>query len=204
MRSNFNVRSVAIVLVLATLGGGLMLRGFDKVLMRQIGMSQAVESGNGTAGRSMYYDMAFDMAKEQPLGVGLNNWSWVVSADSDKYNLNYEPYPNTYAMSLGKHAVFAHSLYALTLGETGWIGLFLLLALWCQWLFLSGRNLFERNPDFITQVGIGCFFSLVVLMVNNITECNFRSQYIFILANVLLGYIVAIKYHKVKLQKNGY
>lgn len=192
LRTQISPARVAVVLCFLLLGGGMLLRSYDQFASRHEFMSELVERGDGSAGRMMYYDMAVKIAHLRPLGVGLNNWSWWVSANADLFDLDHVPYPNTHEPSYADHAVFAHSLYALTLGELGWPGILLLTLLWMQWLIIAGRNLFVRSPNLLSTAGVGVFFVLIVLTVNNLTECSFRSQHIFIIANMLLGLSSAI------------
>ncbi len=192
IRSQFSPARVAVVLCFALLGFGMVLRSYDQFASRHEFMSELVERGDGSAGRMMYYDMAVAIAQRHPLGIGLNNWSWWVSANADSFELDHVPYPNTREPSYANHAVFAHSLYALTLGELGWPGMLIFTVLWVQWLIIAGRNLFVRSPNLMSTAGVGIFFALVVLTLNNLTECNFRSQHNFIIANMLLGLSSAI------------
>lgn len=192
IRSQFSPARVAVVLCFVLLGGGMLLRSYDQFASRHEFMSELVDRGVGSAGRSMYYDIAANIAQQRPLGIGLNNWSWWVSANADSFDLDHVPYPNTREPSYENHAVFAHSLYALTLGELGWPGMLVFSLLWVQWLIVAGRNLFVRSPSLLSTAGVGVFFVLIVLTLNNLTECSFRSQHIFIIANMLLGLSSAI------------
>lgn len=195
LRTQLQLWKVASILMISVIGVGILYKGWDKLEARQ----QNEKSWNygdpdGQRGRSGFYKRAGTMASRYPLGVGLNNWSWWVSANSEEFDLPFGRYASTDEPGDARHEVFAHSLYAMTLGELGWPGLFILTALWCQWFLMMGRFLFVRGSDILTLAGIGCFFAFTSVIANNITECSFRTQYQFIVFSVLLGSAVAIRH----------
>jgi O-Antigen ligase len=181
-------RHAVVYLACFVLMGGASLRGYDLVLSRHQGMTAAVDRGVETAGRGYWYTAALDMAKERPLGVGLNNWSYWFSAEKGN------PYTSTAERGDGPREIMAHSAFALTLGELGWPGVIIFLALWCQWLWISGQHLFTRKQNLLSRIQMGCFFAVVAALLCALTEHEFRSQRFYIIFNMVLGFAVAVRH----------
>lgn len=181
-----------IVIVLGCLvAGGLFIRGFDKVASRHEIMSAAEDAGNTSAGRKIYYTNALDMARKNPFGVGLNNWSYYMSAQEGT------PYDGTDVGGEGPRAIMGHSAYALTLGELGWPGIIIFLALWCQWFWIAGEYIFVRSTELLPQIVLGCFFAILASNLSAFTEHNYRNQLFYIVFNLILGLAVAVsRLHK--------
>lgn len=187
LSTHFNPKRLSLVALLGIVGLGLFIRGYDRMMERHAAMVALEEAGVEGAGRRVYYVEALNMANSNAFGVGLNNWSWWLSEEKGY------PYHSTEEPGDGYRAVMAHSAFALALGELGWPGLFIFIALWLQWLFLSGRFLFVRKPDLLTNVLVGCFFSVMAAAFSAMTEHNFRSQLFFIVFNMVLGLMVAVR-----------
>ena len=180
-------RKATLALLSCVLASGLFLRGYDVVAERHRGMSASEKAGNASAGRRGYYVDAWMMATRNPLGVGLNNWSYWLSAERG------DPYESTEVRGEGPREVMAHSAFALTLGELGWPGIVIFGVLWCQWLWIAGRSAFARDSDLLSVVLIGCFFSVLAACLSAATEHNFRSQLFYIVFNMVLGFMVAVR-----------
>ena len=184
-----NVRKVAMVLVLAILLLGIFYRGFDGLSERQQASAEAADSGG--EGRSGHYRVGWKMALDHPFGVGLNNWGWYFHEYSRWAGAdNARRYESTSAPGDGQ-ATQGHTLYGLTLGELGWLGLFVLLLYFARCLHISGRFFFMRNRDIWSRIGVGCFVGFLAEFIANGTEITFRNQQIFIIFNILLGFLVA-------------
>ena len=69
-------RRLTIALGLCILASALFYRGADKFLARQEEATRAPEDSSGDVLRLRHYAMGFEMAKNHPFGVGLNNWGW--------------------------------------------------------------------------------------------------------------------------------
>ncbi len=180
--------SKVIVIVLGVLLAlGLFARGYDRVAERHAGMLKLEESGDAAAGRRAYCVEAWNMAKQKPFGIGLNNWSYWVSAQEGN------PYAGTDESGDGPRAIMAHSAFALTLGELGWPGLIVFLALWGQWFRIAGRHLLAQTPDFLQSVLTGVFFAILAAFLAALTEHNFRNQLFYIVFNIILGFSVAVR-----------
>jgi hypothetical protein len=134
----------------------------------------------------------------------LNNWSWCVSNRyGPQLGLRYLPYESTDVrppqgpIPRGSNvdaaqAAPAHSLYAITLGESGWLGVILLGLMWLRWLQLGGSFLVARSPAFRSRFGTGVFFALIAIMLQSQVEWEIRQTPLLFLLHILLGAIAAL------------
>lgn len=156
-------------------------------------------------GRGMYLTLASLIISEQPAGVGLNNWSYHVSSRyGPMLGLLYASYPGVdtrpperirlrpNAHVDAAYAAPAHSLYAITLGETGWGGVILFGLLWARWLQMSGSFLLRRSPAFVSRFGTGAFFGMIGAFGQSFTEWEFRQTPLLFLFHILLGMVAAV------------
>lgn len=150
-------------------------------------------------GRGAYLVVAKRIVLHEPFGCGLNNWSWCVS---NRYGplieQYYVPYTNTDAAPpirrLRRHAHIdaqqaapAHSLYAITLGETGWPGVFLLGIVWIRWFTIAGASLLTRSASLRSRFGIGVFGALLGALGQSFSEWEIRLTPLAFLLHILLG-----------------
>jgi hypothetical protein len=158
-------------------------------------------------GRGYYIRIAEAIAKDNWLGVGLNNWSfWVSNKYGPRLGYKFVPYRGTdtepsYIMTSENNvdmpqAAPAHSLEALTLGELGIPGLVLLGLLWLRWFQMGASFLWRRTADPMRRIAIGIFFSFVGLFLQSLTEWVFRHSPIYYGAHILLGALAALYYEK--------
>ena len=185
LATQLSAARIALIIALGLVGGGILLRGWDRIEGRHKEMTAVEEAGESSAGRTVYYVLAWRAVAEDPFGVGLNNWSWWFTTKDGA------PYIEDV---FGRNSPFAHTLYGLTLGELGWPGFSILLALWCQWFVITGRWLFRRGAGLVSRLGVACFCSIGVVALNNLTECTLRSQHMFFMFNILLGFAVAARH----------
>ncbi len=189
-------RRIALVLILGVLLVGIFYRGYDGLSERhQSTISEDHTQGDGRPG---HYRMGLKMALDHPLGVGLNNWGWYYHeyarwADVD----DAVPYQSTSAPGEGR-ATQGHTLYGMTLGELGWPGLLLLLALIARCLHISAGFFFVREWNIWSRISVGCFFGLLAEFLANGTEITFRNQQIFIIFNIVIGFLAAARQTGVK------
>jgi hypothetical protein len=85
-----------------------------------------------------------------------------------------------------------HSLYAITLGETGWPGVILFAWVWLCWLWMAGSFFARRSSAFRSRFGVGVFFSLVGAFLQNISEWEYRQTPLLFLLHILLGALAAV------------
>lgn len=186
--------------VLATVGLlGLLYQSWD-TLMSRYGSATLSQEYLDTEGenRGVYLRWAYVIVTDQPLGVGLNNWSYWVSK---KYGallgfryLDYATFSRFEKENLPTQyfAAPAHNLAALTLGELGIPGLLLLLLMWLRWFQVGATFLRRRIPAPTHRIAVGIFFGLWGLFLQSLTEWTFRQTAILFTSHVLLGVLASL------------
>jgi len=160
--------------------------------------------GEANEGRGSYLVLARMMSADNFLGCGLNNWSYYVS---NRYGpmmgLQYLPYWGTDEVPPDgpipansniddPQAPPGHSLYAITLGETGWLGVLLFVWVWLRWLWMAGSFFSRRSAAFRSRFGVGVFFSLAGAFSQSVVEWEFRQTPLLFLVHILLGALAAV------------
>ncbi len=155
-----------------------------------------------TAGRGMYFRQARVIVEQQPLGVGLNNWSYAVSKTYGRQlGLDYRDYDRVRPTGDKNYAseTFAppaHNLAALTVGELGLPGLALFGLLWLRWFGLGAGFCWPRRSQLAMRLGIGIFFGLGGLFLQSLTEWTLRQTPIFFTFHILLGTLASLVFLK--------
>src|SRR5262249_10184311 len=157
-------------------------------------------------GRGAYLRLAYAMVAQQPWGVGLNNWSYWVSNRYGPAVLQYyaaykgvdQHPPDRPPLRLHAHvdsayAPPAHTLYGITLGETGWAGVFVFALVWLRWLHMTGRFVLRWERTLVLRAGKGTFFGLLGGMAQSYTEWQFRETSLFFLLHIVLGLSAALQ-----------
>jgi len=160
--------------------------------------------GEDHEGRGAYLVLARMMSAESFWGCGLNNWSYCVS---NRYGpmigLQYLPYPGTDERPPDgpipansniddPQAPPGHSLYAITLGETGWLGVILFVWVWLCWLWMAGSFFFRPSAAFRSRFGVGVFFGLMGAFSQSVSEWEYRQTPLLFLIHILLGALAAV------------
>jgi hypothetical protein len=160
-------------------------------------------AGKVWEGRGAYLIQARGIVEREPFGCGLNNWSWCVS---NRYGpiveQYYGPYVSTDVVSPrhrlrrhahvdNQHAAPAHSLYAITLGETGWPGVVLFGIVWARWFMIASQFLFKRSSTLASRFGSGVFGALIGAFGQSFSEWEIRQTPLAFLLHILLGAIAA-------------
>ena len=155
-------------------------------------------------GRGAYLIQARGIVEREPFGCGLNNWSWCVSNRFgpivEQY---YVPYVGTdappprrrhrrHAHIDNPHAAPAHSLYAITLGETGWPGVVLFGVVWARWFTMTGTFFFGRTSALRSRFGIGVLGSVIGAFGQSFSEWEVRQTPLAFLLHILLGAIAGV------------
>ena len=118
-----------------------------------------------------HHRSAAAIVQDHPFGIGLNNWSYRVSNEyGPRLGYRFVPYhgvdrePSTVIPSTSNvdeaQAAPAHCLLALTAGELGYPGPFLLGLLWLRWFQMSGNFLCKRTPDPTRRLAVWHFLWL--------------------------------------------
>jgi hypothetical protein len=160
--------------------------------------------GEAHEGRGSFLVLAELMSAENFWGCGLNNWSYCVS---NRYGpmigTHYLPYRGTNEAPPDgpipansniddPQAPPGHSLYAITLGETGWPGVLLFSWVWLCWLWMAGSFFWRRSAAFRSRFGVGVFFGLAGAFSQSLVEWEFRQTPLLFLLHILLGALAAV------------
>jgi hypothetical protein len=160
--------------------------------------------GEAYEGRGSFLVLADLISAENFWGCGLNNWSYCVS---NRYGpmigAYYLPYRGTDEVPPDgpipansniddPQAPPGHSLYAITLGETGWPGVILFTWVWGCWLWMAGSFFFKRSAAFRSRFGVGVFFGLAGAFSQSLVEWEYRQTPLLFLLHILLGALAAV------------
>ena len=194
--------AVAFAVILACIPVAMkVLPNFQKRMGAEKGMAEEF-GGSKTEGRAVYITLAKIIEADRPLGCGLNNWSYcVTNRYAPEVGQQYIPYLNTDDPPSDRgtlkkvdspQAPPGHSLYAITLGETGWIGVILLANVWIRWYRLATPFLWKRSDEMISRLGTGLVIGFFGSTMQNISEWEFRQTPMWFLVHILAGVAAAI------------
>lgn len=164
--------------VLASLA--VLARGRDTLIARFVYQADIRRSLDE---RVLFNQVAILMAQEHPLGVGLGNfsaWSWERYAALVWDDL--EP------------GVPAHNIWYLTLGEAGWLGVALLVALWLRICQIAWSSLWSSKSEMSYAILLGICFSLATMHLHSLLHHSYRSTSVFYLTMILVGVMVGYYY----------
>lgn len=194
-------KKIAIGVLLMAVAGGAVYRGWDSLMSRYAGTSLEDEYlGDDMEGRGMYLHLAAAIVRDHFFGIGLNNWSYVVTeeyypqfghpavsyggTDINAKNLSKNEYAHMIAPP-------AHNLGALTIGELGVPGFIIFYLLWGRW-FQMGASFFRgRSRRLLSRFGVGVFFAASASFLHCLTAYGFRHSHIFFLMHILMGVLAA-------------
>jgi hypothetical protein len=160
--------------------------------------------GKAYEGRGAYLLLAQIIVADDPRGCGLNNWSyWVTNRYGARIEQFFIPYPDPDTrppkrkLRLNAHvddpqAAPAHSLYAITLGETGWAGVILYGLVWLRWAQMTGSFLVNRTSALRSRFGVGVFFGMLGALSQSFTEWEIRQTPLLFMLSILLGTAAAV------------
>jgi len=197
-------RSVAICGVIALATAGITAKSWKSLRERFQSSTLEQEYGNHhNLGRGYYLRVAEAIVDDHWFGIGLNNWSYRVSNYyGPKLGYRFVRYrgtdkePSTVIPSGSNideaQAAPAHCLAALTAGELGIPGLFLLALLWLRWFQMAAGFLWRRTPDPMRRLGVGIFFGFGGIFLQSLTEWVFRQSPIYYVFHVLLGTLASL------------
>ena len=201
VRSRWTARNFGIVALIVITGSIMVFKAWDSLSSRYVHFEFENEYLSEQGDRGSYFRKGWPALKDNPLfGVGLNNWSYWIS---NRYGpetgyYSYEPYPGTDSAPFSnRQEAPAHNLYLITAVELGWIGLVLLIVLFCRWLYIAGSGLMKSSGDFLDRVRIGAFLSLLGVLMQSVTEWEFRQTSLFFLSHIVIG-VAAFIYHNKK------
>ncbi len=192
-------RKLAVMAVVTVVVSGFLEMSWDglKARYEQGNIRAELTGRHGVETRGEYWRLAWRMAREHPAGVGLNNWSYYVSK-SYGHDLGYayrdydefDSAPATWEMYF---APAADSLPALALGELGFVGAVLLLAMWLRWFQMGAGFLTSRlDEDPLRRVAIGLFFGAVGIFFQSATEWTYKQTAVMFTFHVLMGALASL------------
>jgi membrane protein implicated in regulation of membrane protease activity len=199
------IKKIAIALVLMCGLAGVVALSWNKLAERFL--SATLEDEMNTQGfenRGQYFGIVAAIIREKPKGVGLNNWSyWVSKRYGALTGTPYEDYDDIPQTMLDspivydwgpKYAPPAHNLGVITVGEMGWVGFWVFVALWLRWFWLTGSFLWRRSTAPLRRMGIGIFFGVCGVFLQSLTEWVFRQTAIMLTFHVLIGTAASLYY----------
>jgi len=207
------VALAALVLVSGAVLHAKLAPAFEARFASEGGLQEEF-GGEAHEGRGSYLILAGMMSAENFWGCGLNNWSyWVSNRYGPLIGANYLPYPGTDEVPPDgpipansniddPQAPPGHSLYAITLGETGWPGVLLFSWVWLCWLWMAGSFFFRRSAAFRSRFGVGVFFGLAGAFSQSLVEWEFRQTPLLFLLHILLGALAAVYPARPSLQRS--
>lgn len=202
-------RNVGIVVLTGVVFLGVLARSWDTIESRLFVNSVEEEFGEDTTqGRGVYFRYLFLIMQNEPLGVGLNNWSYAVTNRyASKIGVIYHPYlgtdiePSQETSGLsstmgGSQAAPAHCVFVITMGELGWPGFIVFICMLGSWIFMSTAFVRKRSESLISRFGLASFFAIGAIVMQGLTEWIFRITPIYILSHVIVGALAAIYVHR--------
>lgn len=203
----FNFRKIIIGGLCVALAVGMVAKAWHTIQARYDEASLAQEYKGHTQNRGYYFTVAKAIMQDRFFGVGLNNWSYLVSNEyGPALGWHFVPYIGTenYPSDVvppGRdideaQAAPAHNLGALTVGELGIPGLLIFTLLWLRWFQMGASFLPWRVPDPTLRLGAGIFFCTWGLFCQSFTEWVYRQTAIFFTFHVLAGTLASLYYMK--------
>jgi hypothetical protein len=183
--------------------GLVVMKSWDQIKSRYAEASLAEEYlDTESEGRGVYFRWASAILNDNPLGVGLNNWSYAVSKTyGPRLGFWYEDYddikgdPDKADLPSIRYAAPAHSLAALTAGELGIPGLVIFGILWLRWFQVGVGFLWRRlNSDPMHRMGIGFLFATCGIFLQSVTEWVYRQSTLFLMFYLMLGGLASLHY----------
>jgi hypothetical protein len=205
-RVTFRKIALSCLIMLGT--AGLLAKSWKTLGDRFHESTLSEEYGNHhNLGRGYYLRVAAAIVEDHWFGIGLNNWSFRVSNEyGPKLGYRFVHYrgtdkePSTVIPSTSNvdeaQAAPAHCLAALTAGELGYPGLFMLGLLWLRWVQMAATFLWPRTPDPVRRIGVGILFGFGGIFLQSLTEWVFRQSPIYYVFHVLLGTLAGLYYMK--------
>lgn len=205
-------RKVIAVAVTLALGTFVVAKSWDQMSER-FGSASLKEEYIDIEGenRGVYWRWAGMIMDEHPFGVGLNNWSYMVSKTyGPRIGFFYEDYddikvtPEKADLPSIHYAPPAHTLVGLTLGELGVPGMIIFGLVWMRWFSVGVTFLWRRlERDPMHRLGIGILFATTGIFLQSITEWTYRQPAMFLTFHMMLGALASLAYAKKHAKSRG-
>ena len=197
VRNRWTARNIGIVVVVFAIGSAMVFKSWDSLSSRFEGTSIITEYGSQEGDRGSYFRKGWPALVDSPVfGVGLNNWSyWISNRYAGEAGYYAEVYDSTeYSSPSYFHEAPAHNLYLITAVELGWIGFLLLIVLFGRWLHISGTGMRKSGVGLLDRVRLGAFLSLIGVLMQSVTEWEFRVTSMYFLAHIIISIAAFIYY----------
>lgn len=205
VRSRWTLRNIGITVLIVVAGTFMVIKSWDTLYSRFAGFDLQNEYLAERGDRGNYFRQGMPALADNPVfGIGLNNWSyWISNRYGKEAGFDFEPYPSTDVApyNIGQTQA-AHNLYLITAVELGWIGLLLLVALFGRWLYISGKGFRKSEGDFLDRVRLGAFLSLGGVLMQSVTEWEFRQTSLFFLGHITMSIAAFIYYRRKETYRN--
>jgi hypothetical protein len=193
-------QKIAAVLAVSAGVAGFAFLSWDRLKARFAETTLEQEySADHWEGRGSFLFQAKAIVEDRFWGVGLNNWSyWVSKKYGPRLGHRYEDYDDFTNPPAGQelpeytYAAPAHNLAALTMGELGVPGLIVFLLLWLRWFQMGASFLWERSNNAMRRVGIGFFFAICGIFLQNLFEWVYRQTQILFAFSIVLGALASL------------
>jgi O-antigen ligase len=203
-------KKIGISLLVMLIAAGIVAKSWHTLEERfkESSLGQEYNTSSKAQGRGYYILLAKTIAADRWLGVGLNNWSYLVSNQyGPALGWHFVPYIGTEHWPSDKvpsgrdnldaaQAAPAHNLGALTLGELGVPGLILFALVWMRWFQMGISFLWKRVSDPTHRMGVGFFFASCGIFLQSLTEWVYRQTPIYLTFHALLGALASLYYIK--------
>jgi len=139
------------------------------------------------------------MARDNPLGAGINSYSWMLE-NTDYYWYVYPDALNTVddldefrESKQGQSRLgTAHHIYLLFAAETGWAGMWIFILFIGRFYLHNLILLFKAHDEYYQAILLGLLFGFTTLHLQGLLEWIFRQTQVLYLFFVLSGLMVAI------------
>jgi hypothetical protein len=126
-------------------------------------------------------DAALAMAASSIMGIGLNNYSYVI---------NHTEF-SKFIPFIGDRGI-VHNIYLLHASELGWPGLVVFLLMIGNFMWMALRLIALRRHNLVSWTAIGIFAGMTGLWLQSMLEWAFRQTYITVEYFLLAGFLAAL------------
>jgi hypothetical protein len=203
-------KKIGISLLVMLMAAGIVGKSWHTLESRfkEASIVQDLNTNSKEQGRGYYILIARTIAADRFLGVGLNNWSYLVSNQyGPALGWHFVPYIGTEHWPSDKvppgrnnldaaQAAPAHNLGALTVGELGIPGLFLFALVWMRWFQMGISFLWKRVSEPTHRMAVGFFFASCGIFLQSLTEWVYRQTPIYFTFHIILGALASLYFLK--------
>lgn len=179
-RRHFNIKNLLLLFLSAMAVLVVIAMAADTLLGRFV---KRQDAGADLEYRGLYNQEARLMAEDRFFGVGLGNfsaWSW------RKYAAEVSP-----SLTPGTPA---HNLWYVTLGETGYLGMWALVLIWLRYYQIGLRYLFGKGKTFMYTLATAAVATTLISHLQNALQLGYRQTPIYFMLRMLMGVTIAIWY----------